>query len=58
VTLLSSDPAPLRVNAGWTRNGAGLLYNPRYCIWYYVPHLEVSFFLLPLGLFQCSMVLY
>ena len=29
VALLASDPAPLRQNTGWKRNGAGLLYNPR-----------------------------
>ncbi len=29
VTLLSSDPSPVRENSGWKRTGAGLLYNPR-----------------------------
>lgn len=30
VTLLGSYPDPVIGNAGWKRNGAGLLYNPRY----------------------------
>ena len=30
LVVRASDPAPLQDNPGWKRNGAGLLYNPRF----------------------------